>query len=432
VTLSTAADDDSFLFKLDFAAGCKSMSMKKIGFLMVLVALSLPSVQAQTDRSAAESASDAADSPQTIRPSTVRLNQIQVIGTHNSYHLQPHPAVMAIIRQAAGAQADAIAYSHRPLHEQFSELGIRQIELDVYADPEGGHYANPLALQMIAQSKLPADQLPSMLDFDPLGEMKQPGLKVIHAPDVDFMTTVKSFVAALREVKEWSDQHPKHLPIMILVEAKQDQLLPILTKPLPFDAVALDTIDNEIKAVFPLDRVITPDSIRGDFPTLREALAEHGWPRLDDVRGKVIFALDNGGQLRDDYLANHPSLTGRMLFVSVGAEHPAAAFIKLNDPIADFDLIQESVRRGLLVRTRADANTTHARRNDVTMRDHALASGAQFISTDHPEPNLQWSEYFVQLPGGGIARSNPINGDGQSIETIAPAADRSNITTEKE
>jgi hypothetical protein len=85
-----------------------------------------------------------------------------------------------------------------------------------------------------------------------------------------------------------------------------------------------------------------------------------------------------------------------------------------------------------LVRTRADANTTHARRNDVTMRDHALASGAQFISTDHPEPNLQWSEYFVQLPGGGIARSNPINGDGQSIETIAPAADRSNITTEKE
>jgi len=66
-----------------------------------------------------------------------RLNQIQVIGTHNSYHLAPDPAVRALIAAAGRHRAEALDYSHRPLGEQYSQLGIRQIELDVYADPEG-------------------------------------------------------------------------------------------------------------------------------------------------------------------------------------------------------------------------------------------------------------------------------------------------------
>jgi hypothetical protein len=44
------------------------------------------------------------------------------------------------------------------------------------------------------------------------------------------------------------------------------------------------------------------------------------------------------------------------------------------------------------------------------MRDHALASGAQFVSTDFPEPNLKLSPYRVQFPGGGPVRSNPLIG----------------------
>ena len=31
--------------------------------------------------------------------SEIRMNQIQVIGTHNSYHIQPHPSVMKLIRK---------------------------------------------------------------------------------------------------------------------------------------------------------------------------------------------------------------------------------------------------------------------------------------------------------------------------------------------
>ena len=346
-------------------------------------------------------------------PAQVRLNEIQVIGTHNSYHIQPHPSVMALIEKTARGQAEAIAYTHRPLQQQFSALGIRQIELDVYADPHGGHYSKPKAVAMVAQAKLPA-----VPDHDPDGVMAKPGLKIIHAPDIDYWTTVKTFVEALQQVKAWSDLHPRHIPIMILVEVKQDRVVPIFTKPLPFDVAALDSIDQEILSVFPIDRIITPDSVRGDSDSLRQAVTTTGWPALDSVRGKVIFALDNGGPVRDDYLKDHPSLAGRILFVSVDADHPAAGFMKLNDAVGDFDQIQAMVKQGFLVRTRADSETRQARKNDTSTRDKAFESGAQFVSTDYPEPDPKLSDYVVQFPGRSVARSNPVNGDGSTIEFI--------------
>ena len=38
-------------------------------------------------------------------------------------------------------------------------------------------------------------------------------------------------------------------------------------------------------------------------------------------------------------------------------------------------------------------------------------SGAQFVSTDYPEPDRHFSEYRVRLPGGVVARRNPVSGD---------------------
>jgi Phosphoinositide phospholipase C, Ca2+-dependent len=68
------------------------------------------------------------------------------------------------------------------------------------------------------------------------------------------------------------------------------------------------------------------------------------------------------------------------------------------------------VRKGYLVRTRTDADTKQARTNDTTRRELALASGAQLLSTDYPtsEPS-QWTAYSVSLPGGAVARCNPVD-----------------------
>ena len=63
-----------------------------------------------------------------------------------------------------------------------------------------------------------------------------------------------------------------------------------------------------------------------------------------------------------------------------------------------------------MIRTRSDADTLQARTGDTTQRDAAINSGAQFVSTDYPVANPELgTDYRVSLPGGSIARCNPIN-----------------------
>jgi hypothetical protein len=335
-----------------------------------------------------------------------RLNQIQVIGTHNSYHLAPEPAVRALIAAAGRRQAEALDYSHRPLTEQFSQLGIRQIELDLYADPEGKLFAEPAARKLVrGLGKDPGT------DPDPEGHLKKPGMKVLHVPDVDFRTSVPTLVAALKQVRAWSQANRRHVPILILLELKSERFPGLPTRPIPFTGRELDQVDAEVLSVFPREAILTPDRVRGRFATLPEAIKTEGWPTLDSVRGLVMFALDNEGSLRDRYLEGHTALRGRILFTTVAPTHPAAAWLKMNDPVHSFDRIQQLVREGFLVRTRADADTVAARSGDVTQRDKALASGAQFVSTDYPEPDRKLSDYRVGFPGRIVARRNPVNGD---------------------
>ena len=113
-----------------------------------------------------------------------------------------------------------------------------------------------------------------------------------------------------------------------------------------------------------------------------------------------MFGMDNKGAIRDLYLKGHPALACRLLYVSVPPAHPAAAWMKENDAIEDSGRIQSLVKGGFLVRTRADSDTTEVRTNDTRRRDQALASGAQFVSTDYPEPNPAFSTYAVRFENG--------------------------------
>ena len=336
------------------------------------------------------------------------LNEIQVLGTHNSFKIQPAESLFRLLIQFIGDVALGFEYTHVPLDQQFESQGIRQIELDVFADPDGGLYANPVGPQVVAAFGLPPGP-----ENDPDGLLLQPGHKVLHVQDVDFRSTCLTFVNCLSVLKTWSDANPRHLPIMVLVEVKEDPIPDPgfgFVIPLAFGPEGLDRIDEEIRSVFPDWQIITPDDVRGGRDTLEEAVLEDGWPTLARSKGRVLFALDNGGAVRDLYQSGHPSLSGRVLFTSASPGEPEAAFIKVNDPLPDPALIPDLVAAGYIVRTRADSDTVEARTNDTIRRDIALASGAQYVSTDYPVPNPDFGTgYRVEIPDGAPARCNPVN-----------------------
>lgn len=333
---------------------------------------------------------------------SVRINQIQVIGTHNSYHAGLQPGVATLLSQKDPQLFATLEYKHAGLTEQLNH-GVRQIELDIYADSIGGRFAHPFGPQMVAAAGLPADP-------DPYadGRMAQPGFKVLHVQDIDFVSNCQPFVACLRIVHEWSKEHPGHLPIFILVETVQR--IPggnyPWTKTESFTPALFDALDAEIRSVFAENEMVIPDQVRGRYATLNQAIRHDAWPTLKQARGKVVFLLDQdwAGPI---YMQGHEGLCGRILFTNAVPGAPDAAFVEVNEP--DTGRISALVRQGYLVRTRSDAETAEARANSTSRRDKALASGAQIVSTDYPafEP-AQWTGYSVSLPGGIPARCNTI------------------------
>ena len=330
-----------------------------------------------------------------------QINQIQLIGTHNSYHIALPAENLSRIGIINRGLKDSLEYTHRPLTEQLQRLGVRHFELDIFADPKGGHYSRKKATNLLGFNA------PVMFSK----EMEKPGFKVLHDSAVDYLTTTPTLISALKEIKVWSDKTPSHVPVFILLEMKDKSPVPLAKKPVQFTRSLLEGVEKEILSIFKRHQIITPDSVRGTFKTLREAVLKTGWPSLDSARGKIMFGLDNGGRIRDMYVGKNPSLQGRLLFASVGENDPGAAFFKLNDPIRAHAQIKRLVESGFMVRTRADSDTREARKNDTSRRDKALSSGAQFVSTDYPEPNKKFSDYSVSFKKGINYRVNPVSGN---------------------
>lgn len=332
------------------------------------------------------------------------LNRLQFIGTHNSYHIAPSAKIRHLIDTLAPGQGQALDYSHRPLRQQLDYLGVRQIELDLFSDPLGGLYSNPLS------ARIPGQISPGAAPHEIDAAWKAPGFKIFHSPDFDQNTTVVTLRLALRELRAWSQKNPRHEPVLVLLELKSESFSAL--RPPPFDRNALLSLEAELRAELPASNILTPDEVRGSFASLRDAVTKRGWPLLSQARGKFIFALDNEDAVRDRYLSLSPGndLRGRLCFVSVPREHQAAAWMKRNDPLGSFDEIRALVAAGFMVRTRADSDLKEILANDRTRLNAALSSGAQWISTDAPEARSQPknSTYQLSWPRRAPWRINPV------------------------
>ncbi|MVT12433.1 phosphatidylinositol-specific phospholipase C1-like protein [Chitinophaga tropicalis] len=325
------------------------------------------------------------------------INRIQVIGSHNSYKQAIDPALLDMLKKRNPQAAESLEYCHIGLSEQLS-LGLRGLEIDVYADSKGGKYAHPHGLELEGKNQ----EAP----YGANGVMTEPGFKVFHIPDLDFRSHCLTFKQGLEELKQWSDQHKDHSPIFITMNAKDEAIKDTgFTVPEKFTAATFDSLDKVITTVLGREKIITPDDIRGKYPTLENAVLTNGWPALKVSRGKFIFILDEKEEKTAMYCKGHLSLKGRALFVNVPAGNPEAAFMIINDPVKDQEKIREMVQKGYMVRTRADADTREARANDKSHFDAACQSGAQIITTDYYQKSTFFkSDYVISFMDGGYVR----------------------------
>ena len=295
---------------------------------------------------------------------TLRVNEVQVLNSHNSYHRRSDVDLPPAI-------GDPVDYEHAPLDVELEERGVRGFELDV---------------------------VNTGTEF-----------RVEHIPVVDDETTCTPITECLRIVKEWSDAHPGHVPIFVMVEPKagptEFSADPSL---MGFDAATLRRLDDDIRSVLTPADLLTPDEVRSDFPTLREAVTTRGWPTLDEVRGTIALVLLTSENERADYLEGRRALEGAAMFVTARVMAPSAAVIKVDDPYDP--TIPDLVRAGFVVRTRTDADVIEARAGDTTRANQAFVSGAQLVSTDFPVADpLVHPTFAVQIPNGKPGRCNPIN-----------------------
>jgi hypothetical protein len=299
---------------------------------------------------------------------TLRVNDVQVLGTHNSYHLRPNRTM---------APADASNYAHPPIDQQLAS-GIRSIEIDVQNAP----------------------------DFP-----------VYHSIIVDQLSNCPTFAACLATIAHWSRAHPGHVPLTVRVELKEipTDPNPIIQQAIdnfvrqnhlvPWDAASLDKLDAIVREAFGR-RLITPDEVRGNHATLRSAITSAGWPTLAKTRGRVMVIL-NSDKHRDLYASGTPSLHGRSMFVfsSTGTQ-PWAAFVSVAEPDAAYT--GKLLGQHMIVQTLADADGVEARANNLTRANAAISSGAQIVVTDYPVADPTVGAYVVHLPNNAFVRCDPV------------------------
>lgn len=287
------------------------------------------------------------DSPDGGEPLAVRLSQIQMRGTVNSYHDY----------YGEGIIPEAI-YRHLPIDRQGAEQGIRQFDFDLSADRQSGLFLEPKN----AESGVDAES---------------------HCGD---------WHGCLWELRDWSDANPDHPMIVALVGESEIHL-----DLMPHLHLQLDLLEETIIQALGRARLYTPDDMRRGFPTLRAAIEEVGWPTIAETRGKVLFVLKDRGLPRTAYIdSGGLDPDERLLFVAgdpAQALDPALAADPVvadeviftfepgwpwdyeTDP-ADLPLIEELVAADLLV---------HAMTDDPDFAAELKAVGVHMIGTRFPE-----------------------------------------------
>jgi len=297
----------------------------------------------------------------------IKFNEIAFIGTHNSYQKPSSPAMRKLYGQLSDLTFGAVKantgdFENQTLTQQFN-CGIRNIEMDIETIVKDGEVS----------------------------------FTCMHNPTFDMGTNSYDFELALKEIVLWSDNNPDHLPITVIIEPKRI-FLPIENMEF-FNMDYVGVLDNMLREILG-DKLFTPSDMLRDYASFGEMRAADDWCKVKDMLGKVLILLHDTG-VTEDYIDLDPSIKTQAMFPMLrpnDADRDCASFLIINSPkeVAECkaDILDS---KKLIARTRSDEF------NNITeeLRETAISSGAQIISTDYPpRDDLAPGGYAVTFGNG--------------------------------
>ncbi len=273
-----------------------------------------------------------------LSDTTIRLNEIQMLATHNSYKKTGSDIGRLFVGLGDSfEEARALKYGYKNLTDQF-EAGVRSMEFDL--------------------------------------RLRKTQFVLTHVPLVDNSSVAPDFSQALDEIYLFSSNHPNHIPIIILMEIKDDWMI--------LDHALQDIESNDLENLNELltdklkDNLFTPNDMMETGKTLKETIQTTGWPTVNSLLGKVIFVL-HPGSFTDMYHELDETLKTQPMFIGAyqdGIHEDYASFIVHNNP--SVSEITPLIESNFIVRTRIDSNLVF-NQDDF---DQAILSGAQILTSD--------------------------------------------------
>ena len=281
----------------------------------------------------------------------VKLNEVAILGTHNSYQTlatEETRFLMKIIDIITLRKLglDTFDFEMDTLTEQL-ESGIRNVEIDI-----------------------------ETLDKDGKKEFK-----VTHNSFVDNASSAYDFSKALKEIKMWSDNNPGHIPVYIIIEPKSFVIEINGMKKFSLDyAKELEkVIVSELG-----DSLLTPEDMLRDYASFKEMRENDDWLSLKEARGKILVLLHDC-DVTESYIALDETIKTQKMFPMLRYDdrnENYTSFILENDPWNADSRKAESIDEcKLIIRTRADKYPNYStERYEVTEN-----CGSQIITTDFPQ-----------------------------------------------
>ena len=295
---------------------------------------------------------------------SAKFNELSFVATHNSYQTESTEAFREIFSNLSDLTFGLVSnktggLNSQTLTEQFN-CGIRSIELDIETVIENG----------------------------------KTSFRCMHSPVIDMTTSCYDFELALKEITMWSDNHPNHLPITIIIEPKK-VFVPMEGMRL-FSLKNANALDSLLRSALG-DKLFTPSDMLRNYDSFAQMRANDDWCKVSEMRGKVLVLLHDT-TVTDKYIAQDESIKSQAMFPMLrykDKDDSYASFLLINKPAEALEHSKDIIKDGkFIVRTQVDSYTSVSREK----REQAFESGAQILSTDYPvRTDLKDGDYYVSF-----------------------------------